>query len=50
MARLERRLERVQNRVDTGGVLARNTEDWFDKAMEEQNFLKAGNDWVLKIN
>ena len=46
--RLERYIDRNQNTIDSRGLLKRNAEEWFDKAMEEQNFLKAGNDWTLK--
>ena len=52
LAQLERRLERIQNKyVDTGGILGNpQREIDFNSVMEEQNFLKAGNDWILKIN
>ena len=40
------RMESMQKRIDEGKTL--RYEDWFDEVMEEQNFLKAGNDWVLQ--
>ncbi len=35
--------------MSKGKALSRSTsEDWVDKVMKEQEFLKAGNDWVLQ--
>ena len=39
-------MERMQEHIDEGKTL--RYEDWFDKVMKEQEFLKAGNDWVLQ--
>ena len=48
LERLENRLNRVQNKIDSGSLLRRGSENWLDDVIEEQNFLKAGNDWVLQ--
>ena len=47
LGRLENKLNNVQNRIDSGDFLRHSSEDWLDEVMKEQNFLKAGNDWIL---
>ena len=43
------RIERYKETMSKGKVLSRSTsEDWIDEVMKEQDFLKAGNDWVLQ--
>ena len=45
-------LEEERKRIETRGGLAKlknvRGEFWFDEIMKEQEFLKAGNDWVLQ--
>ena len=42
-------IEKWKEKMSRGKALSRSTsEDWVDKVMKEQEFLKAGNDWVLQ--